>query len=300
MKAPVILSALFVMGTAWAAAGLPGEGKKIVFVAGTPSHGYGAHEFNAGCLLMANWLREAMPGLQTAVHFNGWPGDAETAFDGADSVVVFSNGGDGHLIKGHLDEVDALLERGVGLVCLHYAVEVPVGPMAERLLRGIGGYFEMHWSVNPHWTAEFKEIPEHPVTRGVEPFRLDDEWYYHMRFVEGMEGVAPVLSAHPPAETLERPDGPHSGNPAVRKAVAEGEIQHLAWCFEREGGGRGFGCTGLHYHRNFMENNFRKLVLNAVLWTAGVEPAEGGLDTPAPSAEEIEANQDYPKPEKES
>ncbi|NIP84606.1 MAG: hypothetical protein GTO03_03250, partial [Planctomycetales bacterium] len=30
-------------------------GKKIVFIAGRKSHGYGSHEHNAGCLLLAKW-----------------------------------------------------------------------------------------------------------------------------------------------------------------------------------------------------------------------------------------------------
>ena len=36
---------------------------------------------------------------------------------------------------------------------------------------------------------------EHPTARGVKPFVIKDEWYYHMRFVEGMKGVTPILSA---------------------------------------------------------------------------------------------------------
>ena len=42
--------------------------------------------------------------------------------------------------------------------------------------------FEPYWSVNPVWNAEFTLLPEHPITRGVEPFAMMDEWYYHMRF----------------------------------------------------------------------------------------------------------------------
>ena len=58
------------------------------------------------------------------------------------------------------------------------------------------------------------------------PFEIDDEWYYHMRFREGMEGVTPILTAIPPESTLSRPDGPHSGNPHVRKEA--GQPQHWA------------------------------------------------------------------------
>ena len=75
--------------------------------------------------------------------------------------------------------------------------------------------------MNPTWKAEFKKLPTHPITQGVAPFALYDEWYYHMRFPEGMTNVTAILSALPPASTLEREDGPHSGNAAVRAAVAD-------------------------------------------------------------------------------
>ncbi|MDA1078601.1 MAG: hypothetical protein O2908_06085, partial [Verrucomicrobia bacterium] len=76
-------------------------------------------------------------------------------------------------------------------------------------------------------------IDSHPITRGVNPFVQDDEWYYHMRFQPNMKGVTPILSAHPPQSTMNRPDGPHSNNPHVRKSMAAGEIQHIGWAYER-------------------------------------------------------------------
>jgi len=157
----------------------------------------------------------------------------------------------------------------------------------------MGGYFETNWSVNPHWVAEFKQFKEHPVSNGVKPFKSDDEWYFHMRFVEGMKGVTPILSAVAPAETMKRPDGAHSGNPAVRKAVAAGEPQHVAWTYERTEdykNGRGFGFTGLHYHANWLDDSFRKTVLNGVAWTAGLNIPEGGIDTEKPTQEFLDAN----------
>ena len=78
------------------------------------------------------------------------------------------------------------------------------------------------------------------------------------------------LTCHP-LETLRRADGPRSGNPAVRKAVANGERQHVAWAYERPTGGRGFGFTGAHNHTSWQNESFRKVVLNAILWTAKVK-----------------------------
>jgi hypothetical protein len=50
----------------------------------------------------------------------------------------------------------------------------------------------------------------------------------------------------------------------------------VAWAVERPDGGRGFGFTGGHVHLNWGDADFRKLVLNALVWTAGAEvPADG-------------------------
>ena len=265
-----------------------GDKKKIVLIAGKPSHGHGDHEHNAGCLLLAKKLEEANVGVLATVYRNGWPADP-TAFDNADAVVMFCDGGRGHYVNRHIDEVDKVMKKGVGLACIHYGVEVEKGKSGDAFLDWIGGYFEAHWSVNPHWTAEFKSLPDHAITRGVKPFSINDEWYYHMRFRPEMKGVTPILTAIPPASTLKRPDGAHSGNPHVRAKA--GQPQHMAWAAERPDGGRGFGFTGAHYHKNWSDDNFRKLVLNALVWIAKGEVPSGGVPSTV-TAEEIEANQD--------
>src|SRR5690606_33741535 len=167
--------------------------KKIVLVAGRPSHGPGDHEHNAGVELLAKCL-DAQPKTRAQTYLNGWPRDP-SAFDNADSIVLYMDGGDGHPVNRHLDQVEEAMKRGAGLVCIHYAVEVPKGDSGNRFLDWIGGYFETHWSVNPHWDLKDGKLAEdHPITRGVEkPFNVRDEWYYNMRFPEGMKGVTPIL-----------------------------------------------------------------------------------------------------------
>lgn len=249
--------------------------KKIVLVAGTPSHKSGEHEHNAGITLLKKCL-DRTPGVLAASYLNGWPKDP-SAFDNADAIVFFMDGGDRHPViqEDHLLQINKLVRQGVGIVCLHYAVEVPKDRGGPEFLDWIGGYFEKHWSVNPHWTANFAKLPEHPITRGIRPFEINDEWYYHMRFRDGMQHVTPILTAIPPASTLERHDGPHSGNPVVRSEA--GQPQHVAWAAEGDYGNRGFGFTGAHFHRNWGDDNFRKLVLNAILWTAHADVPDSGV-----------------------
>jgi len=267
------------------------SGKKIVFVAGPPSHGPGEHEYRAGCLLLQKCLQD-VPGLQTVVYSNGWPADVG-AFDGADAVVLSMDGGSAHpaLQDDHLEQLGRLMEKGAGLACIHYAVEPTKEKGEAEFLQWMGGAFEVNWSVNPTWLADYATLPDHPITRGVKPFKIHDEWYFHMRFQPDMKGVTPILSAVAPSTTMDRSDGPHEGNPAVRAAVAAGEPQIMAWAYERPDGGRGFGFTGAHYHKNYGDENFRKTVLNALLWIAKMDVPPNGVASTV-SEEDLKANMD--------
>lgn len=282
----------------------PTRPKRVAFVAGTRSHNYGAHEHKAGSILLARSLEKAMPNFVTAVYTDGWPKDPH-ALDGFDCIVMYCDGGVKHMVNPHLDQVDAYSKAGVGVVALHYGVEVEADPAGKKFLDWIGGYFEAHWSVNPHWTANYTRFPKHPTTRGVNPFSVHDEWYYHMRFRPNMKGVTPILTDLPPASTLvkedgslARPDNAHNNNPHVREAVlVRKEPQHMAWASENDGGGRGFGFTGGHNHWNWGNPDYRKVVLNAVVWCAQGEVPEGGVESPEVTLEDLLADQDYaPKP----
>lgn len=260
--------------------------KKIVLIAGPQSHGPGEHEHRAGCLLLKSCL-DNVPGLKSEVYSNGWPQDPDKAFAGADTVLIYSDGGGGHpFLQGdRLQLLDKLMKKGVGMVAIHYAVEPTKEKGQKEFLDWIGGCFEINHSVNPHWMADFKSLPKHPVTQGVNPFKIQDEWYFYMRFRDGMKGVTPILSAVAPESTMRRSDGPHEGNPEVRASVERGELQHMAWAAERDDGGRGFGFTGAHFHKNWGNDDFRKLVLNAILWTAKAQVPPDGVPSKVTEAD---------------
>ncbi|HEX7380175.1 MAG TPA: DUF1080 domain-containing protein [Pirellulales bacterium] len=253
---------------------LADDRKKLVLVAGHPSHGKGAHEFNAGVTLLRHCLDHFPQQLVPAEYHNGWPTDP-TAFDNADAVLLYMDGGGGHpLIQPeHLRRMAELMHQGVGLACAHYAVEVPKDSGGPELLAWIGGYYETGFSINPHWDADFKEIEPHAVTRGVKPFKINDEWYFNIRFREG--AVTPILMATPPEEARR--------NDASKAFAGRKEI--VAWTTERPDGGRGFGFTGGHFHQNWGHADFRKLVLNALFWVAKIEVPASGVQCDVSEAE---------------
>ncbi len=269
--------------------GLFAADKKIVLIAGRPSHKPGEHEHRAGCLLLQKCLA-GFPGVKVIVYDGGWPTkqvdgqvvDDDAALADADAIVLYSDGAASHpaLMGDRLNVIDRQMRRGAGFGAIHYAVEPTKEKGQAQFVEWIGGAFEVNWSVNPHWDGHFRQLPRHAITRGVKPFSARDEWYFNMRFREGMKGVTPILSAVPPAETMTRGEGLREGNPAVREQVAKGMPQHVMWVAENANGSRGFGFTGGHFHTGWQQADQRKLVLNAIVWLAKVEvPANGVVST---------------------
>ena len=129
--------------------------KRIVLIAGRPSHPPGMHEFRAGCLLLQKAL-SGVPGVTVQVYDGGWPAkevdgqrvDDNSALDNADAVLIFSDGGKGNpAIQGERAKVlDALVARGAGLGFAHYAVEVPAGVPGDGAL-----YRDDRAGRRPHW-----------------------------------------------------------------------------------------------------------------------------------------------------
>ncbi|MDG2221485.1 MAG: ThuA domain-containing protein [Rubripirellula sp.] len=272
-----------------------GDDKKhILMIAGKPSHGYGSHEHFAGLKVLEQAINEAADNVEITT-VKGWPSD-ESLVERADSIVIYCDGGERHLAIPHLDTLRNKLAEGCGLVCIHYAVEMVPGPPGDAWVEMLGGHFEIHRSVNPHWDADFKSMPTHPITHGVKPFVTNDEWYFYMRFKDS-DNVIPILAAVAPESTMGRKDGPHSGNPAVRKSVAAGEPQTVAWAYERPDGGRSFGFTGGHHHWNWGNEDQLRVVTNAIRWTAGDEVSpEGSKLTKEIGMERLLENQDYDPP----
>lgn len=258
---------------------------KIVFVADTAPHGpRGNHEFLAAAIYLARTINANYPDAYAAVHTKPkWPKD----LDHADAVVVLLN----HGASACNPAVEKAVARGAGFMAIHYGVEVDKGKQGDLYKKAMGGYFETFWSVNPWWTPEFKEIPPHETTRGVKPFSINDEWYYHMRFVDGNKGVTPILSAVAPAKTLQPEDkapSPRAGNPGVWAAVKAGKPQVMAWAYDRPDGGRGFGFTGLHKHSNLGDDNMRTVLLNAVAWVSKLKVPEKGVPSKTLGRDELE------------
>eukprot|EP01031_Cornospumella_fuschlensis_P011317 gene11317-13835_t len=193
---------------------------------------------------------------------------------------------------------------------MHYGVEVVPELGGAEFKDWIGGHYENAFSCNPIWEPTYSTFPAHPITRGVKPFMIDDEWYIHMRFREpfghgtaaaqdGAMKFVPILVAAPSDATR---DGPYvyPKGPYPHIQAEKGAPESTMWAVERGDGGRGFGFTGGHFHRNWGNDQFRKTILNALTWVAKADVPEDGVNSKV-SAEDLEKNLDTkpaPKPAK--
>ena len=211
------------MAASWplvAHAAMPTATKKLVLIAGKPSHGPGLHEFHAGCLLLRKCLA-ATPGLEVSVHPNHWVSD-ESVLETADAVLIYADGGNSHPVLAapeRREKIQKLVDRGGSVMMMHYAVQCAdldkdQGQSGDVFRDWIGGTYETNFSCNPIWAADYEKYPDHPICRGLKPFKIKDEWYFSIRFRKEMTGVKSLLVATPSDETRDgpyvHPKGPYS------------------------------------------------------------------------------------------
>lgn len=223
---------------------------KVLFVGKQPDHPYGSHMYLHTCRMLAECVR--LNGLEPVVS-DGWPTDRAT-LEGVRTIVVYASPGAELLLDGpHRDEVDRLMKGGVGLVTLHWASSVrqaDLERLGDRWLSYLGGTWVSNVGLSID-TSELRQLlPAHPICRGWSNYELHDEYYLNPTISSGAEPLLQVTTKE-------------------QKVV-------VGWAFERDGGGRAYGTTLGHFYENFEREPFRRMVVNAILWTAHSEVPEDG------------------------
>jgi hypothetical protein len=239
---------------------LPADPKaaKIVLIAGSNVFKPGEHEYVAGCAVLRDLLSQS-PSVAPVLALD-WPKKPET-LAGAKSVVFLFDGGDKHqlLAADRMAQVRKLADEGVGLVGLHQFVDVPKD-LGERMRDLMGAAWEKGHSQRAHWVHKYATFAEHPTSRGVTPFEIDDGYLFKLRFVPEMHGIAPLLRTVSPK--------------AADQKLTDDAI--VAWGYQRANGGRSFTFTGTHLHVSLAEEGYRRFLVNSILWTAGGEIPKSG------------------------
>ncbi len=264
---------------------------KIVLIAGPNDHcsdnSKPCHKYIQDLLIVRDCLREGKNGIDIDVQMYVGERPPIGSLEDVDVVVVHTSADryahEWHGIfppnpraeeyqdadyKKFLKYFDAKMDGGMGLVVLHYATWVDHPIAQDRYSKWVGGYYldgksNVDGDSNTPGTTATETVelasPEHPILNGVKPWTSVAEYYHRMYFGEDPNRIIPILKSSLPKE--------------------DPKPETIAWAMERPDGGRGFGFTGCHNHENMYIPDFRKFVLNAIIWTAGAEVPEVGFES---------------------
>ncbi|MFT5122555.1 MAG: type 1 glutamine amidotransferase [Candidatus Omnitrophota bacterium] len=237
------------------------EPVKIVLVAGAVKQAdrSGHHDYLGGCRLLQDLLQQT-PGVEAVLVQDGWPND-EQLFNDAKAIVFYTDGGGKQAYLAspeRIAQVQRWVDAGIGLVSLHQAVEFPPA-LASQSLAWTGGVYTKA-SSRGHWDSVHQTFPDHPIARGVVAWKINDGWLKGFTFPEGLQGITPLVWS----------SKEHGG------ANTGGHKDVVVWSFDRPDGGRSFNFSGLDAHAAWHLPGMRKLMVNGVLWTAGVALPESG------------------------
>jgi type 1 glutamine amidotransferase len=225
---------------------------RIVLIGHAPDHPFGSHMYLHECGMLAKCLNQT-PGVDAVVS-DRWPNDPKV-LENVRAIVCYTSPGGNLLLSGrHAKAAEALFQSGVGYTAIHWGTGAEGTDIGERYLQILGGWFSTKigcgLDVSPSRVRQLD--PTHPICRGWKDFDLREEWYLRTRL-------------HPDAKPL-------------FAVTVKGHDQVIAWTFERPNSrsGRSFGTTLGHFHDNFCEATFRRVLVNGILWTAHLEVPEAG------------------------
>ncbi|MFZ9745449.1 MAG: PVC-type heme-binding CxxCH protein [Opitutaceae bacterium] len=240
---------------------------RVFLRSGPKSHGPGAHDYPR---FLAEWVPLLNARGARATGAEAFPTRAQ--LEATDVLILHAQEAGNIPAAEDRANLDAFLRRGGGLVVIH-AGAVSRDPAWYRDVIG-GSWRQGHtkWLEAPlhlYFTDR-----DHPVSRGVSNWAMDDEIYYDM----DLHPNARVLAT---AYTPKAIDTGGRGNReaqaraaeavALRKGVNIYDIQPQIWSYERqlEGAPRGyraFVSLPGHRYENFNRPNYRALLLRGIAW----------------------------------
>jgi len=239
-------------------------------------HPAATHEYMAGLRGLAILLNRQSSVQAIVVQADSPWHDGPELLDGADGVVLFLSEGAKWVSDDpeRLAAFQRIARRGGGFTCLHWGMGTrEAGPIADFALMfgGCHGGPDRKFKIVSVTAKPATEA--HPILKGIAPFEVEDEFYYALKR---------------PPQTAER-----TILPLITVPIDDAE-QTVAWACNRGDGGRSFGFSGLHFHKNWKLQEYRRLVLQGILWTLNqpiskdglpVEVADSVFDLPVPSTE---------------
>jgi type 1 glutamine amidotransferase len=266
----------------------PGPKRLLIVGQGTDGHPPTTHEFMPGARVLAELLKPYNELQATVVNADGPWADGPKLIDQADGIVMLvTQGAQWMQMEPQRHEAfKRLAARGGAIVALHWSVGAKDAKYIQGQLDLLGatrGGPQRKYLVLP--TELKRVVPEHPILTGIGDIKTYDEIYYAL---DRVPGIQPLFTSR-----------------------IEGKDEMAAWSWERPDGGRAFGFVGLHFHANWQLPEYRRFVVQGVLWSLKLPIRAGGVNVdidskklelnnvlpplPGPAAEKNSRKVDPPK-----
>jgi type 1 glutamine amidotransferase len=239
----------------------PGEAgapkKKVLLLWHSPDgHPAQTHEYQAGQKILKYTLEKFADVDATLACADGAWREGPELLAKSDAAVLFLSEGAKWLSENpeRLARFQEFARRKGGLSVLHWG-------MGTKDAKNIAAFVELFGGCHGGPDRKYQVVSaeaklgrrDHPILRGLADFKVRDEFYYQLKLPRVRDAVTPLL-----------------------RVEIDKEVYPVAWAYEREGGGRSFGFSGLHFHENWQTVEYRRLVAQGVLWTLDLPiPKEG-------------------------
>lgn len=236
----------------------PRRPQRLLLLAQKPDgHPVTTHEYMAGMAILAKCLQPAADLQTIIVPADGAWKDGPELLDAADGAVLFLSQGAKWLSEdaSRLAAFQRLAKRGGGLACIHWGMGTKTaGPIKNyvELFGGCHGGPDRRFKVT-NSRVEPSDSP-HPILQGIAAFDVHEEFYYALKFPRGKPAITPLVSI-----------------------TADEKTWPVGWAWTRADGGRSFGFSGGHFHKNWERKEYRRLVTQGILWTLKRDIPQGGL-----------------------
>ena len=231
--------------------------KLLILCQGPDGHPATTHEYVAGAQLLAKLLRP-VPNLSVEVlHADGAWEDGPDKLRSSDGAFLFLSQGAKwiHEEPRRIEAFAQLAARGGGLSTLHWGMGTKEPQFIDGFLKLFGG---CHGGPDRKYQVLETNLAfvdqAHEIASGLGEFRAHDEFYYDLKLVAAKETLKPIVTAD-----------------------IEGRHETVAWAWDRGDGGRSFGFSGCHFHKNWELPQYRRLVAQGILWTMKLPIPKEGL-----------------------
>ncbi|NUQ66441.1 MAG: ThuA domain-containing protein, partial [Pirellulales bacterium] len=235
--------------------------RRVLLLGMKRDHPPGRHEYMAGLRVLAKCL-ENVPEIKAEVVVADEPwADGPELLKTADAVVLYLGQG-AKWIRADARRTAAvqdLARRGGGIVALHSGImskDAEDIDLFRDLAGGCHGGPDRRYLV---MEGDLRAVDRgHPIVQGVDDLQIHDEFYFKLKFTRA-GNLRPLL-----------------------QVPIEGNLETVAWAYERPDGGRSFGFSGMDPHANWRQPSYRRLAAQAVLWTLKMPVPSAGLPVNVP------------------